>query len=295
MEEVRNVPVRRLHGRTRASGLGRRALWIAGLALVVFTAGCVTIPGRQPQSSTASVKPVTGSGGGGESAKGSSTDSLIYTPAPNQVVRTDAEKQLAARSENFNNVMMGGILAEMLARSTVESIACQSRYSKNPKARNDCVAAALLRGTINGARKGYAAAVLDDAGQNRVRAAQKVTADMTRDNENLQAVIDSSDKVLAESNARLAQLKSDVQTRKVAASQAKQDAQREQANLDLLKASLEDAKKNRDTYQQAASQIKADPEQKRNLDAEIAKMNAKVKTLEANVKKLSDAMVPFSG
>lgn len=279
---------------------------LAAMGAAAALAGCVTVEEvlrpksagaplaaqAAPSQTTppASPPPAAVRNGDGPSAP------LPYSASPRQTqaTRTASEKQLAADAANFRSVVFGGFMTSMVSRGAPAAIACYARYANNKRALDQCLAAGLVAITIEGVNKGYSAAKLQEAGQNRVRAMEAVTADMAADNARLQSIVDASEAVLAESQARLTALRDEVRTKRRSADQAKQESQREQENLDTLNQALKDARSTREEYVKTAQNFRGTPAERRNLDAEIAAMTAKVKKLEANTKKLSDAMVPFS-
>lgn len=229
-------------------------------------------------------------------AAGGSTAPLPYSPSPRQTEasRSEAEKRLADDTKNFRSVVFGGFLSNVMTRLAPAALTCYTRYPNNKPAREQCLKVGAVAISLEGVSKGYTAAKLQEAGQNRVRAMESVTADMANDNARLQSMINASEAVLNESQLRLKKLRDDVQAKRMAADQARQESKREQENLDNLTQALNDAKTTRDEYVKTAQNFRGTPAERRNLDAEIAAMTAKVKTLENNVKKLSDALVPFS-
>ena len=71
-------------------------------------------------------------------------------------------------------------------------------------------------------------------------------------------------------------LRDEVRTKRRSADQAKQESQREQENLDTLNQALKDARSTREEYVKTAQNFRGTPAERRNLDAEIAAMTAKV-------------------
>jgi len=284
--------------------IGGQGLWAwlaVGMALLL--GGCETMKlGSSP--STPAATSTTGAAPPAVDSDGKPAP-LAYTPAPSaprnsDSTRSAAEKEFDQDSANFSKVVFGGFATSMIQRGLPSALACLLKYQNDQRRRNECLAVATVASAIDGISKGYIVAKRQEAGNNELRAIKSVTSDMEKDNARLQEMIDAADAMVRESQARLNKLREDVAAKRIAASDAQAERQREEANLVQLNQALKDAKATRDEYVKASRELKRDPNDpqgsaaaKRNLDAEIAAMSAKVASLEKNVKKLSDALVPF--
>lgn len=264
------------------------------LAAALLTACAVTDGLLKPQKSQGGAATQARPAEPAPSAPGSA---LPYSASPRQTeaARTASEKQLAADAQNFRNVVMGGYVKNMIIAGPIAVAACLQRHAKSPpRVRNECLALGLLTASIVSGGEGYKTAKVQEAQRDKVRAMKAVTDDMAADNAQLQAIVDASETVLAESQERLRKLREDVRSKRVAADQARQEAQREQESLNNLKQALKDAQDTRAAYLSTRTELAKRGASDKNLDKEIAQMNAKIAALEANIKKLGDALQPFA-
>jgi chromosome segregation ATPase len=111
-----------------------------------------------------------------------------------------------------------------------------------------------------------------------------------QDHEKLRSSITNSDRVLAEGRARLAALNKDLAERKVTAAQADEARRREESNIASMTKTLDNAKQSRANYLAASKQLGGDATSKRNLDAEISKLNTQIAQLERNVSEYNKAL-----
>jgi hypothetical protein len=81
-----------------------------------------------------------------------------------------------------------------------------------------------------------------------------------------------------------------VAARRVSAQEAEQARKREQQNIDEMTATLESARKTRDQYRQTAAKVEATPQDRRDLDAELTRMNRQVAQLEGSIAEYSRAL-----
>jgi hypothetical protein len=246
-------------------------------SLAVFLASCVTTnPLQWGQSSTEAGAPGSADGAAGASRSG---------PAP----LTPAEKQLREDEQRFYSTMMGGAFVGALAGAGVGVAGCHLAGYRDARLRN-CIAASTVTGGILGGVDGYVTAKREAAGRNELRALQATISDVRQDNEKLKSFISNSDRVLAEGRGRLADLNKDLAQRKLTAAQAEEARQREERNVASMTKALENAKQSRANYIAAAKQFSADPKTKRDLDAEISRMNTQIAQLERNVSEYNKAL-----
>lgn len=200
-------------------------------------------------------------------------------PAPQL---TPAEQQMRADSERFNNTVIGGILTGALAGAAAGALIALATGGNKKEVRNAAVGGAVVGGTIGGI-DGYVTAKKEQNGRSEIRALQAAAADVRQDNQKLQAYLDSSGAVLNEGKSRLASLGNDLRAKRISTEQAEAARQREVQNIESMNSTLVQAKKTRDQYTQASAKFAGTPQERRDLDAEIARMNRQVAQLEQNI------------
>jgi hypothetical protein len=204
---------------------------------------------------------------------------------------TPAEKQLRDDAEAYNKVVLGGALVGAAAGAAIGAVSCLFVDSRD---RSSCaVQRAVIGGAVGGiagAVDGYYTAKKQQATQQKVREIDLVTRDVRADNARLQAFIRSSDTVLAESRTKLTQLNSDVAAKKVSIQQAKAERAQIEQNRDLMQNTLDNMKKSRDVYNQTSAKMPATAAGKRDLDAEMKRLNQEIAVLEKNVVAMNSAL-----
>jgi hypothetical protein len=237
-------------------------------AVLLMTVGCQT------------TGPTQSSSGGTGTATASAQPAVQLTPA---------EQQMRKDSERFNNTVIGGVLTGAAVGAGVGALAALLTGGNSKEVRNSAVAGAVVGGVVGGV-DGYVTAKKEQAGRNEIRTLQAAAADVNKDNSKLQAYLDSSGTVLAEGKLRLANLRSDVTSKKLTVQQAEEARKREEQNIASMNSTLTQAKKTRDQYTQAAAQFSGPAANKRDLDAEIARMNKQVAQLEGNIVEYNKAL-----
>lgn len=205
------------------------------------------------------------------------------------VALTPAEQQMRADSDRFNKTVIGGVLTGAAAGALAGGLAALLTGGNSKEVRNTALAGAVVGGTIGGI-DGYVTAKKEQAGRNEIRALQAAAADVRQDNTRLQAYLDSSGAVLNEGKARLASLSSDLKARRLTTEQAEAARQREEQNIQSMTNTLAQAKKTRDQYTQASTKFQGSIQDRRDLDAEIARMNKQVAQLESNIAEYNKAL-----
>jgi hypothetical protein len=220
----------------------------------------------------------SGGGEGGESAQASTT-------APDGSALTPDEQQLREDAQTFNvtvaeGALVGaglGILTGVLIGATTGRVDNMVRYG----------IVGGVTGGIMGGVDGYMTAKAQEAGNNRVRMVQSMTRDVQQDNAKLQALIDSSNRILADSQQRLADIKQQAGQKTASLDQVRSEQARVAQNRDIMQSSLDTLKERRDNYQQAALQTGGDTRQ---LDQEIQRLNQQIAKLEQNVVAMNEAL-----
>lgn len=215
----------------------------------------------------------------------------VGSTAPAQPAQplSEAEQRMRQDSDRFNQTVIGGILTGAVAGAAAGALAAILTGGNKKEIRNTAVAGAVVGGTIGGI-DGYVTAKKEQGGRDEIRTLQAATADVRQDNNKLQAFLDSSGTVLAEGKARLAALRNDVAAKKLSAQEADAARKREEQNIASMNATLTQAKKTRDQYTQASAQFAGTPQSRRDLDAELARMNKQVAQLENNISDYNRAL-----
>jgi hypothetical protein len=202
---------------------------------------------------------------------------------------TEAEKQLQEDGKRFTSTVMGGAAVGALAGAGLGVVGCHLAGYNGAKLRN-CILLATAAGGAAGGIDGYITAQREAAGKNELKAVQATVADVKQDNEKLKTYLSASDQVLAEGQARLTSLRADVQKRKISAAEAEEARQREERNIASMTKTLATAKQTRTNYIEASKKLGGDAQSKRQLDAEINRMNQQIAQLEKTVSEYNRAL-----
>lgn len=202
---------------------------------------------------------------------------------------TDAEKELRADQKRFSNTVISGVLTGAVTGAVLGAL---SSLLLGGGKRDVALAAgvgALAGGTMTGV-DAYMTAKREQAGRDSIRMAMAAAEDVERDNNNLQQYLASSERVLNEGTARLAALKQDLDSNKIEAKEADRLRKQEEKNIASMEATLADARKTRDQYQQASAQIDVPAGDKQALDLQINRMDQQINQLERNVAAYAEAL-----
>ena len=198
---------------------------------------------------------------------------------------TPDEAQMRDEADTFNTTVVEGsllgaglgILAGVLIGATTGRVDNMVKYG---------VMGGVAGGVMGGV-DGYMVAKQQETGNNKVRTIQAMTHDVQQDNIKLQALVDSSNRVLADSEQRLAAINEQVEQKTADLTAARAEKGRIEQNRDVMKASLDTLKKRRDVYQKAAARTTGDTRQ---LDQEIQRLNQQITELEKNVVAMNAAL-----
>jgi hypothetical protein len=198
---------------------------------------------------------------------------------------TADEEQLRKEANTFNNTVVGGsllgaglgILAGVLIGATTGRVENMVKYG----------AVGGVTGGVLGGVDGYMVAKQQEAGNNRIRMLQAMTRDVQADNVKLAALVESSNRILADSRQRLTDINEQVEQKTATLQQARAEKGRIEQNRNVMQASLDSLKKRRDTYQKASAQTGGDT---RELDAQIQRLNEQIAALEKNVVAMNQAL-----
>ncbi len=216
----------------------------------------------------------------------STTPATAAAPA---VPLSAAEQQMRQDSDRFNKTVIGGVLTGAAVGAGVGVLAALLTGGNKKEIRNSAVAGAVVGGVAGGI-DGYVTAKKEQSGRNEIRALQAAAADVRQDNQKLQAFLDSSGVVLSEGRQRLAALNGDLAAKRISAEQAQAARKREEQNIASMSTTLAQAKQTRDQYTQASAKFSGTPQDKRDLDGEIARMNRQVAQLEGNISEYNKAL-----
>jgi hypothetical protein len=246
------VPTRRFSQRAVAAALA------ASLGLLPL-AGCETPPGG---------------------VGGTQSSSVQLTPA---------EQQLRQDQRRFNATVISGIATGAVAGAAVGALGAWLAGGDSKQVRNTAIGGAVVGGALAGT-DAYVTAKKEQAGRTQLRATQAAVADVQQDNARLHAYLDSSGRVLAEGKARLAALRNDVASRKLSADEARQARAREERNIASMNETLAQARKTRDQYTEASVKLQGSPQDRRDIDGEIRRMNTQIGQLEGTVAEYNRAL-----
>lgn len=195
---------------------------------------------------------------------------------------TAAEKQLQEDEKRFFSTTMGGAFTGALIGAGTGVVGCHLMGYRDQRLRN-CIIATTAAGGLAGGVDGYVTAKRESAGRDELRATQATIGDVKQDNDKLKSYLSSSNQVLAEGQARLTALRRDVQTSKLGAAEAEEARQREERNIASMTKTLDQAKQARTNYVAASKKLTGDAQSKRQLDAEINRMNQQIAQLEKTI------------
>ncbi len=202
---------------------------------------------------------------------------------------TPAEAQMREDSNRFTATVLGGTVAGCGLGAVVGALGCKMSGGDSHRVRNCALAGCVVLGAA-GAADGYYTAKQQQASRDRVRATQAMAADVRQDNQKIQAFLESSEKVLADSRARLKTINAQVAARRMSADQAAAERRRIEENRDLMQSTLDEMKQSRDVYREAARKAKSSGGGSRDLDGELTQMNHKIASLEGNVRAMNAAL-----
>jgi hypothetical protein len=211
------------------------------------------------------------------------------TQSSSSVPLTPAEQQMRQDQDRFRDTVISGVLTGAVAGAAVGAIGAAIFGGDSKQIRNSAIGGAVVGATVTGI-DAYVTAKQEQAGRDKIRAVQAATADVQTDNRKLQAYLDSSSRVLAEGKARLASLRSDVQQKKIGTADAEAARAREERNIASMNETLTNAKSTRDQYVAASNKMIDSPQNKRDLDNEIRRMNQQISQLEGNVAAYNEAL-----
>jgi len=247
-----------------------------GLSLTLALPGCKTI------------EHFAGSGDRSGTTASTTSGPTTSTRSPRTQL-TAAEKQLRDDESRFQKTVIGGVLTGAAVGAVVGGLAALLGGGDSRDAKRGAVAGAVVGGAMGGI-DGYVTAKREASGNNELRAIQAATNDVRIDNEKLQTVVNSSNQVLAEAQTRLSNLREDVQQRRISAQDAETERRREEANVATMRKALANARTTRDQYAQASQSFRGTADEKRNLDAEIARANRQIADLERNISSYTRAI-----
>jgi predicted small secreted protein len=218
------------------------------------------------------------------SQRGSGAEATQTSTAGGSPMTAD-EEQLRKEANTFNTTVVEGsllgaglgILAGVLIGATTGRVENMVKYG----------AVGGVTGGVLGGVDGYMVAKRQESGNNRIRMIQSMTRDVEADNEKLHALVESSNRILADSKRQLADINQQVETKTADLAEARATRSRVEQNRNVMQASLDGLKKRRDTYHKAAAQTGGDT---RDLDAQIQRLDQQIAELEQNVLAMNQAL-----
>lgn len=202
---------------------------------------------------------------------------------------TAAEQKLRADSERFDNTVIGGVIKGAVVGAVLGGVVRAVVGGDRRQIAQGAAAGAVVGGAVGGVQ-GYVTAKKQQAKMDEVAAIRAAAADVRQDNGRLQAFLDSSSVVLEEGKQRLAAIKGDVEAKRITTAQADAARKREEQNIAQMKSTLQKARETQTQYVQASASFQGQPAAKRDLDAEIDRMNRQVSALERNINAYTNAL-----
>ena len=199
---------------------------------------------------------------------------------------TPAEAQMRQEADSFNETVLGGAATGALIGGLLGALAGAASGDKRRIGTYAAIGAA--GGGILGGVDGYITAKAQEASNNRVRMTQSMTADVEKDNQRLSALVDNSRRVLAESQARIAEANGKLDAGMISLQQALAEKARVERNRDVLAEALDNLKQRRDNYQSAGARTGAATNTA--YAAQIGTLNAQIAQLEANIGEMNKVL-----
>src|SRR5512134_2455925 len=139
--------------------------------------------------------------------------------SPQAPPMTADEEQLRREANTFNTTVVQGsllgaglgILAGVLIGATTGRVENMVKYG----------AVGGVAGGVLGGVDGYTVAKQQEAGNNRIRMIQSMTRDVEADNHKLQALVESSNRILEDSTRQLAEINEQVEARTASLAEAR--------------------------------------------------------------------------
>lgn len=248
---------------TGAGRGGRGAAWLRGIALATAISlalpGCVT----------------SGPFGSDEYARP-------------RVPLTPAEQQLRADADEFNETVAGGIATGVVVGAVLGALAAALSGNRQDIAQGALIGAAY--GGVLGGVDGYLTAKARENANNQIRMLASMEQDVRADNQRLQRLVASSRQVLEDSKTRLEVVRRELDARRMTLAQAEAERQRVEQNRALMAQTLQKAAEKRDTYMEAAAEVRMRGGDTADLEREIEALEAQVLELEANIAELDAAL-----
>ena len=203
---------------------------------------------------------------------------------------TPAQRQLREDAEAYNRVMLGGALTGAAIGAGIGAVTCLFKRDDQGRCVVQRGLAGALIGGIAGAADGYLTAKRQQATQEKIREIELVTQDVRRDNEKIRSLIAASDRALVESRVRARKIRSELRAKKISTEQARAEHRRFEEQATMMKESLENMKKSRAIYSQAAAKSKASAAERRDYRAEMGKLDREIAALERNVTAMNSVL-----
>jgi outer membrane murein-binding lipoprotein Lpp len=194
-----------------------------------------------------------------------------------------AQRQLCHQNATFNQTVAGGAVVGALGGAAVGALAC-GIAGKNPLA---CAAIGGAAGLFAGGVTGYVVAKKQEAAHENVREIDSVTADLRKQNEDLQSDVIAARQVAAHGQQKLASIKAAVRSGTISADQARVERAKigqDSEHLANIISHLQEQEKN---FQEASQQVgQSSPD----YTHQLAEMKRNVRVLEQQKDALDRAM-----
>jgi hypothetical protein len=194
-----------------------------------------------------------------------------------------AERQLCKQNATFNKTVAGGAIIGGLGGAAAGAVGC-AIAGKNPLI---CAAIGGAAGLFVGGVAGYVIAKKQESARNNVRAIDSVTADVVKQNQDLQSEVIAARQVAAHGQQKLASIRSAERSGAMTAEQASserariaQDTERLSNIIGHLQAQVKD-------FQDAGQQV---GQSSRDFNRQIAEMQRNVMLLQQQKNVLERAM-----
>ena len=137
-------------------------------------------------------------------------------------------------------------------------------------------------GAVYGGVDGYVTAKRTQAAESELGAVRAMTADVRAENDKLERLVESSQRVAANDRRRIEELKTRIDSKQITLEQARSEAKLVRENTAQIEHVLVEARERRDNYVQARAQI-ASSSGTEELDHEIDTFNGEIAELETQL------------
>ncbi|NRF67070.1 hypothetical protein HLB44_08765 [Aquincola sp. S2] len=202
---------------------------------------------------------------------------------------TANEQRMREDEERARKSVIEAVIVSAALGAAACGLIAKATGGSRTNVRNSAIACAAGAGALVGA-DAYREEKLRKHNRNEIAAIQSTADDVKADNRDMQAYLDSSGRVLADGQQRLASMKADLAAKRITVADADAARRREENNIASMNETLKQAKTTRDDYKQAAAKFQGTGPARKNLDDEIAAMDRQVAQLERNIREYNRAL-----